>query len=52
MNKKVFHKNRLINNRNYILENSNGPLIIHKEHNIKQTEKNFNNNSVLEKKKH
>ena len=51
MNKKNFRKNKLINSKNSILKNSNDSLINHKEHHIKQTEKDFDNISVLKNKK-
>ena len=51
MNKKIFHKNKLINKQNTILKNSKDSLIIHKTQYIKQTEKDFDNSSDLKKKK-
>ena len=51
MNKKNFRKNKLINSKNSILKNSNDSLINHKKLHIKQTEKDFDNNSVLKNKK-
>jgi len=51
MNKKIFHKNKLVNKNNYILKNSKDSLIIHKPQYIKQTEKDFDNSPALETKK-